>query len=44
MGAVAMQTTYLSTFGSGLWVMKPRVELRGEVRRDRFIPVHCGIT
>ena len=26
-GAVAMQTTYLSTFGSGLWVMKLRVAL-----------------
>jgi hypothetical protein len=44
MAAIAMQTTYLSTFGSGLWVMKPRVELWGEVRRDRFIPVHSGIT
>ena len=44
MGAVAMQTTYLSTFESGLWVMKPRVELRGEVRRDHFIPVRSGIT
>ena len=27
MSAVATQTTYLSTFGSGLWVMKPKVEL-----------------
>jgi hypothetical protein len=44
MGAVAMQTTYLSTLESVLWVMKPRVERRGEVCRDRFIPVHSGIT